>query len=154
LSAKAATLWLRVWLAATAVLAWSSPVAPPLLRRALDAAFAPICHQRPERTLILAGHAMCVCSRCAGLYAGIAAGALLAWPTLPRRRHKAVLAVASGLLLTDIVTQDLGLHPVWHATRLATGALVGYASAAWLATELATERVTPANATASLPPAS
>jgi hypothetical protein len=30
-------------------------------------------------------------------------------------------------MLLDVATQDLGLHPVWHATRLATGFLFGYA---------------------------
>ncbi len=30
-------------------------------------------------------------------------------------------------MVLDVATQDLGLHPVWHAARLATGFAFGYA---------------------------
>jgi hypothetical protein len=33
-------------------------------------------------------------------------------------------------MLLDVVTQDLGVHPIWHATRIASGLLFGYAIAA------------------------
>ena len=41
----------------------------------------------------------------------------------------AITAAAAGMVL-DVATQDLGLHPVWHVTRLATGLAFGYALAA------------------------
>ena len=47
----------------------------------LGPAFHSFCHQLPERTLSLRGVPMLVCSRCAGIYAGIALGALGPWPT-------------------------------------------------------------------------
>jgi hypothetical protein len=53
---------------------------PVSLKLAIDQAFSALCHHLPERTLVLGGGAMCVCSRCAGLYAGIAIAALLPLP--------------------------------------------------------------------------
>ena len=96
----------------------------------LDAAFVTTCHRIPERTLVLAGVAMPVCSRCAGIFAGVAVGALLAWPWLPPRAWRLAITAASLAMLADVVTQDAGLHPVWHPVRLATGFLFGYALAA------------------------
>jgi hypothetical protein len=29
-------------------------------------------------------------------------------------------------MVADVVTQDLGVHPVWHPARLATGVLWGH----------------------------
>jgi uncharacterized membrane protein len=94
-----------------------------------DRAFAPMCHRLPERTLWIAGVGMPLCSRCAGVFAGVAAGALVARPRLDRRARYAAVAGASALMLADIALQDLGVHPVWHATRLATGFALGYALA-------------------------
>ena len=125
---------LRLLLVSAGILPWLSPWLSPRAKAALDAAMAPICHQSPSRTLVIAGQAMSVCSRCAGLYAGVTLAALLAWPRA--RVWRSALAAAAGLMLVDIVTQDLALHPVWHATRLATGAAVGYCAATWLVTSV------------------
>ena len=130
-------LGLRALLFTAASLPWAGPWLPGTARRALGLAFAPICHQRPERTLVLAGHAMSVCSRCAGLYAGVALGALVAWPRLGSTRYRSVFAIAAALLLMDVVAQDSGLHPVWHLSRLLTGAACGYVASAWLSHESA-----------------
>ena len=46
--------------------------------------FAPLCHQKMERTLTLFGETMAVCSRCAGLYFGAALAVILA-AAMPRR---------------------------------------------------------------------
>jgi uncharacterized membrane protein len=94
-----------------------------------DAAFLLVCHRRPERTLVFADVAMPVCSRCGGIFAGLALGALVAWPTLSLRAARAGLALGGVAMLVDVVTQDLGLHPVWHAARIGTGAVFGYAFA-------------------------
>jgi uncharacterized membrane protein len=48
--------------------------AGPLLRLA----YAPLCHQLPERSFEIGSHSMAVCARCTGLYAGGVAGLLLA----------------------------------------------------------------------------
>ena len=39
-------------------------------------AFAPLCHQRNERCLHFGDTAMAICSRCAGIYAGVVFGCL------------------------------------------------------------------------------
>ncbi len=96
----------------------------------LDLLFLPMCHRLPERTLTLAGVAMPLCSRCAGIFAGLALGALLMRPRVEIARWRILVGVAGALMLLDVVTQDLELHPIWHATRLASGLLFGYAIAA------------------------
>ncbi len=126
----------RVLLAIAGLVPWLGPWAPGAVRAELYLLFAPLCHQRPERTLVLAGCAMSVCSRCAGVYAGLTSGALLAWPKMRSSRWRAVLRAACLVMLADILTQDLAIHPVWHAARLATGGLVGYAASAWMTGEL------------------
>jgi uncharacterized membrane protein len=122
----------RAILIAAGVLPWL--VAParawlPLGRagEALDQLFIPMCHRLPARTLLIAGVAMPLCSRCAGIFAGVAIGAILVRPRWPLRRWAIPFAIACALMLLDVATQDAGLHPVWHLTRLATGALFGYA---------------------------
>ena len=92
----------------------------------LDGMFFFFCHRRPERTLVFAGVPMPLCSRCAGIALGLALGAVVAWPSpsLRATRIAAILAVIA--MVVDVVTQDLGVHPVWHATRIATGGAFGY----------------------------
>jgi uncharacterized membrane protein len=95
------------------------------------AAFASLCHQRPERTLTLLGTPMVVCSRCAGLYGGAALGALIALPARLVRHGKAFVVASVVLAAGDVLTQDLGLHPPWHPVRLLTGLLMGFSAAAF-----------------------
>ena len=107
-------------------------VLPAPATELLGSPFALVCHRRPERSLELLGHLMPVCSRCAGLFGGGALGATLAWPRLELRPARRALALAALLLILDVVTQDIGLHPVWHASRIATGGLFGYLAASTL----------------------
>ncbi len=99
---------------------------------AIDRAFASVCHHLPDRTLFLAGSPMSVCSRCAGLYFGVAIAGLV--PARPTSQASFKRALELGLVLmgVDILTQDLGIHPPFHPVRLLTGAWVGFASTAWL----------------------
>lgn len=118
-------------------LPWALPLARATLPLGpigalLDAMFVFVCHRRPERTLVLAGVPMPLCSRCAGIALGLALGALIARPSLSLRATRIAVVVAGALMLADVLTQDLGVHPLWHATRLATGALFGYVLAAGL----------------------
>jgi uncharacterized membrane protein len=91
----------------------------------LEAVFATTCHRLPERSLLLGGVQMLVCSRCAGIYLGLLTGALLpggGWLT----RHARTVAGGVALpMLLDVATQDLGLRASWHPARLATGWLLG-----------------------------
>jgi uncharacterized membrane protein len=92
----------------------------------LDSTFAPMCHRLPERSLTLAGALMPLCSRCAGIFAGLAVGAILARPRLRMHTWRVVLSIAAALMLADVITQDLALRPLWHETRIATGFVLGY----------------------------
>ena len=98
----------------------------------LDTMFFFLCHRRPERTLVFAGVPMPLCSRCAGIALGLALGAVFAWPSPSARQTRIAAGVAALLMIADVVTQDLGVHPVWHATRIATGGLFGYVLAVGL----------------------
>lgn len=114
----------------------------------LDGMFALVCHRRPERTLVLSGVPMPLCSRCAGIALGLLLGAIAAWPGPSLRATRIAAAVAAGLMLADVLTQDLGVHPVWHATRLGTGALFGYVVAIGLFAAIRREAPSPAHSTA------
>ncbi|WP_437673802.1 DUF2085 domain-containing protein [Sorangium sp. So ce131] len=137
----------RIWAARGALgllgaLPWCIPLARsrlPLgeLGAALDLAFAPMCHRMPGRSIALEGVMMPLCSRCAGIFAGVAAGAAIARPRLERAAWRPILIAAGALMAIDAATQDLGLHPVWHPTRLATGVVFGYAAAAAFLAQLA-----------------
>jgi uncharacterized membrane protein len=97
---------------------------PAALAAAVDLPFSRLCHRIPERVLTVAGVAMPLCSRCTGLWGGLSLAAAFAWPALSIRALRVALPVAALLMLAEIVTQDLGLHPVCHATRLLSGLLV------------------------------
>ncbi len=128
---------LRLVAASACSLPWlrSLPVFPGALGRLVDDAFFPLCHHLAGRVLVLAGVPMCVCSRCAGLYAGMVLGFVLGElgrAANPRRWVTGALA----LTLLDVATQDAGLHLPYHPARLATGALLGWAITAWMVAEL------------------
>ena len=106
---------------------------------ALALAFRSLCHQMPERTLVLFGAPMLVCSRCAGLYAGVALGALFPYPLRWLPRGRALVLGSLALALADVVTQDLGLHPPFHPVRLATGLLLGFCASGFMFGALRTE---------------
>jgi uncharacterized membrane protein len=75
---------------------------------------------------------MVVCSRCAGIYLGLALGVALPLPGRWLPHGRALVLLALGLAALDVITQDLGLHPPFHPTRLATGLLLGWSGCAFL----------------------
>lgn len=103
----------------------------------LQPVFHSFCHQIPERTLSVMGNPMVVCSRCAGIYGGVALAALM--PTMPFliRRGRTWVIVALVVMVLDVLLQDLGAHAPSHPLRLATGFLVGWTAAAFLFAALA-----------------
>lgn len=123
--------WFRGALVFIGLLPWVLPFARARLPlgevgTALDRVFFTMCHRRPARTLFFEGVAMPLCSRCAGIFLGVALGAVIGRPLVSVRAWRWAFAVACALMIADVVTQDLGLHPVWHPTRIVTGVLVGY----------------------------
>jgi uncharacterized membrane protein len=132
----------RFGLQALVLMAGLSPWILALMRaRApeLTVVYRALCHQRPERTLVLWGVPMLVCSRCAGLYAGVALGALLPLPRRLLPRGRALVLFALAVTLVDVLTQDLGLHPPLHPVRLATGLLLGWSASGFMFSALRSE---------------
>jgi uncharacterized membrane protein len=121
----------RVLLVVVGVSPWLLPFARRYLPaepvwRLLDWCFDGVCHRMLSRTLTLASLPMPLCSRCAGIFAGLALGALVPWPRLELRRARWALGASGVLMVLDVLAQDLGLHPFWHWTRLLTGVLLGH----------------------------
>jgi uncharacterized membrane protein len=69
---------------------------------------------------------MPMCSRCAGLDVGFGLGLAIAAPYRGPKLMWGWIAVAAALLVVEMVTQESGLHPIWHVTRFVTGALLAY----------------------------
>ncbi|MBD0372535.1 MAG: DUF2085 domain-containing protein [Pyrinomonadaceae bacterium] len=96
-------------------------------------AFSFLCHQIPERSFHLEGHALGVCARCTGIYAGFAASVLFYPVTRSLRRADSPRRI--WLLLACVpITVDfaLGFFGIWentHFSRFATGAIFGAACA-------------------------
>jgi uncharacterized membrane protein len=141
---------IRAGVAGLCALPWlrEVPGAPSLFRDVVSTSFARLCHHLPARTLTIRGSSMCVCSRCAGLYAGLALGIALG-PQLWRgfrggARHlrdsdwRRLAGLALGAVVADVSLQDLGMHAPNHAVRLLSGIALGFVVGAW--TVDATER--------------
>ena len=117
-----------LWLAAV----WAAPLLKVRGSRGaafLYAVFAPVCHQRPERSFFAAGFPLAVCGRCLGIYLGFLAG-VLAYPRLRRRLRGGVPAASLLVALTlpigvDAAGNFLGLWATGNVVRLATGFVWG-----------------------------
>ena len=103
-----------------------------------------VCHQRPERSFLLAGRQMPVCARCAGLYAAAAFSAFGLGVTSAVRRFRfggtlALTAVRARWMafiaaLPTIVTwlvEHLGFVQLSNATRFLAALPLG-AAVMWL----------------------
>ena len=96
-------------------------------------AFGFLCHQIPERSFHLEGHALGVCARCTGIYAGFGVSVLFYPLTRSLKRADSParfwLAAACVPIAVDF---GLGFFGVWentHFSRFATGAIFGAACA-------------------------
>jgi hypothetical protein len=137
--------WLALLLAVPAVRAADVRGMPAVAAAVVHAGCAVICHQRPERSLRVAGLPMPVCSRCTGLYAGGAVGAGLAWLTRRRRGGAArnaeptrwrwpLVVAASPTALSWALETALDV-PVGSVTRLVAALPLG-ATLAWVLSRL------------------
>jgi uncharacterized membrane protein len=94
--------------------------------------FSFVCHQIPERSFHLLGYKFAVCSRCTGIYSGLAI-AVLIYPLVRSFKDTQTpslvwLFVAAAPLAID---WSLGYFSIWqnnHASRFATGFLLGGAT--------------------------
>jgi uncharacterized membrane protein len=96
---------------------------------AIYKAFSFVCHQIPERSFHLLGYKFAVCSRCTGIYSGLAI-AVLIYPLVRSFEDTQTpslvwLFVGAAPLAID---WSLGYFSIWqntHASRFATGFLLG-----------------------------
>lgn len=98
--------------------------------------FGYLCHQMPERSFHLDGHAFAVCSRCFGVYFGLLAGFLI-YPLFRSVEETEPLPrVWLFLSLVPIaVDWSLGVFGVWentHLSRFVTGTILGIACAVFI----------------------
>jgi len=84
------------------------------------AAYAPLCHQLPARSLHFAGQPLPVCARCLGLYAGGFGGLFLAWliPALGKRANGRWLVIALLPTIVDGLARVLGWPGAANLPRL------------------------------------
>lgn len=87
-----------------------------------------VCHQRTEKTLIVGGRFLPVCTRCTGAYLGL----LIGYVILFFRKRKAkgppnlwATLVLSMPMIIDTVTQTLGMRESTNSLRLITGLFFG-----------------------------
>lgn len=119
-----AALWTLVIVAVPSV----GPGRSPLFSALAYQVGSHVCHQRPDRSFHPGGTQMPVCARCFGLYAGGAAGLILAWGG--RRRlasaamRSALLAGAAPIAVT-VGLEWLSLIETSNAVRWATGMPAG-----------------------------
>lgn len=101
----------------------------------LRAVFFPFCHQLPARSLTLGAAvqgAMVVCSRCAGIYLGVALGALVAMPRAWVRHGRTLVFIALMLNLMQASGRWLGFYAVVHGLRVSAGLLLGWSVTAFV----------------------
>jgi uncharacterized membrane protein len=134
-SLGAGVIWAISATLALAILA--AIIGAPLLQSSGHPAFAIkiyrafnfVCHQIPERSFHFHGSKFAVCSRCTGIYAGLAL-ATLAYPLARSlRRTEPPRLVWLFLAATPLaIDWSLGYFSIWqnnHVSRFTTGFLLG-----------------------------
>jgi uncharacterized membrane protein len=135
---KGPNMVLMIWLLAfLGGLMWNAAlfVAPllrhetPVVSALIYAAFSPVCHQLPERSLSILGSPLAVCGRCLGIYLGFSAGTILypflrrfSRPFLPATPIFVLVSLPIGL---DTAGSFLGLWTSPIGLRLAAGLIWG-----------------------------
>lgn len=133
--AAAALLWVGLQLAATLLgrsESWAVVAGPVYLIGAL------LCHQLPERSFHLSAAQWPVCARCAGIYVGAAAGAVVSAITPLRAFEAGAVAHARLVLFVSVLPSAGTLLYEWttnitptNGVRGAAGCFLG-AIVAWV----------------------
>ncbi len=101
----------------------------PTLAAIIYLFFAPICHQSPERSFFIAGHALTVCQRCTGIYLGLFLFSLVPHDSrhlLSSATHRRLLVFCSTLpMLLDVALPYLGVWTNNAVSRFVTGLVFG-----------------------------
>ena len=136
----------KAWaIALSVVILWLGLIvaAPMLQAEGMKAAATPlyhffsyICHQIPERSLHLAGFQLAVCSRCFGVYFGLAAGFLIYPLWRPIDEIEPLPRIWLFLSMIPIgVDWSLTIFGIWentHLSRFVTGTILGFACATYI----------------------
>jgi uncharacterized membrane protein len=117
-----------LWLAAIIAAPYWRARAPGI-SSFLYGCFAPLCHQRPERSFRMAGFPLSVCARCLGIYAGFFLG-LLAYPFVRgfgtlRLPKMTTFALVSWPIAVDTAANVLRLWNTGNGPRFVLGLLWG-----------------------------
>jgi uncharacterized membrane protein len=133
--ALAAVMWLALLIL--------TPVLPVPLAGVLYALGSRICHQRPERSFHLLTAQLPVCARCLGIYAGAAAGSLLATSThirsLANRLSPRMLLIGGSIpTALTLVFEWSGAWGAPNLARAAAGLPLGFVVALVAAQGVAT----------------
>jgi uncharacterized membrane protein len=99
----------------------------------LDAWFALQCQRDSARSFAPFATALPVCSRCVGIYLGLALGAIVARPRLTGRQLLTWTLGAATLMLLDVGTELWSLRPASGVLRSFTGGALSFPIAAVLA---------------------
>jgi len=98
-------------------------VAVPELPTLTDAIFGLLCGRNPDHSFLAGGEQFPLCQRCAGIYAGAAAAALLDLVFRPRRGRLSV--AIESLFILQIAPMGLGLIAGGPFLRTLSGWLFG-----------------------------
>lgn len=128
-----------------ALLFLAGTVAVPLLEsvgvggaRLARLCYAPLCHQKPERSLEIGGSTQAVCARCSGLYLGGVLGLLAgAVPLLGRRPRPRWLGLWAVPTIVDALMSLAGLPSLSNVPRLLLAVPLGLVAGLFLATAIA-----------------
>ncbi len=125
-----------IWLFATVAPAILSNIGDGSAGESLFSFFSYICHQIPDRSFHLGEHQFGVCSRCFGVYFGLAIGVLV-YPIW--RRVENIDTMPRTWLIASIVPMaidwSLTFFGVWennHLSRFVTGAILGAACGVYI----------------------
>ena len=91
------------------------------------------CHGRADRTLSWGAQLLPVCSRCLGIYSGLALAGLLALPRISARARRLWLVSAAAGMVLEVSVQDGTGHAPIHLLRLVTGLLLAWPGSRWRA---------------------
>jgi len=152
----ASLVWLAALFAAPHALHAEAGAPRRLAAGAVYLAGRVVCHQRPERSFVAAGHPLPVCARCTGVYAAAPLACLLALllPAGPGRRLWAWTGTRRGILVA-VLPAAISVAVEWitgwtdPGLRAATGVVLGFGGAGLVCAAM-TVRTQPA--AAALPP--
>lgn len=125
-----------VWVAAMLLAPFTAINGVSNLSRPIYTFFSFVCHQMPERSFHIDGHAFAVCSRCFGVYLGLLAGIAVypLWRPIgeiePLPRFWLFLS-----LIPISIDWSLTMFGIWEntqASRFVTGLILGLACATFI----------------------